>query len=430
MLVLPSMASAQTNTDPEVIAQQFVDDLISGDYEAAVSVFDADMVAAMPADVTQQTWETIVQQVGAYQEQTGIRSQPMEGDLTLVVITLQFEALALDTQIAVNTEGQIAGLYFVPAENAPAAEYEPPAYVDTNAFTEQDVIVGSGDWALPGTLTLPVGDGPFPAIVLVHGSGPNDRDETIGPNKPFRDLAWGLASQGIAVLRYDKRTRVYGSEIAQMTEFTVQQETVEDALAAVELLRSTENIDTSQIFVVGHSLGGLMIPQIASQDPDIAGVIVMAGPTRPLNTIMVEQIQYLANLDGDISADEQEAIDAVIAESAAVEADEPIENPQLFTGPLSYWTDLIAQNPVETALQTSQPMLILQGERDYQVTMDNFQGWQEGLAGRDNVTFIAYPDLNHLFMSGTGPSTPDEYDLPSHVADAVITDIVNWIEAH
>jgi dipeptidyl aminopeptidase/acylaminoacyl peptidase len=264
----------------------------------------------------------------------------------------------------------------------------------------------------------------------VHGSGPNDRDETIGPNKPFRDLAWGLASQGIAVLRYDKRTRVYGSEIAQMTEFTVQQETVEDALAAVELLRSTENIDTSQIFVVGHSLGGLMIPQIASQDPDIAGVIVMAGPTRPLNTIMVEQIQYLANLDGDISADEQEAIDAVIAESAAVEADEPIENPQLFTGPLSYWTDLIAQNPVETALQTSQPMLILQGERDYQVTMDNFQGWQEGLAGRDNVTFIAYPDLNHLFMSGTGPSTPDEYDLPGHVADAVITDIVNWIEAY
>ena len=191
--VLPLNVAAQAS-DPEAVVQAMIDALIAGDYEAAVAKFDDTMLSLMPADVTQQTWDSVLAQVGAYQMQLGVQSQQVEG-YTIVVTTLQFEYVIIDMQVSVDTSGKIAGLYFRPSQ-APQPAWEPPAYADPAAFTEQDITLNAGtDWALPGTLTVPVGDGPFPAVVLVHGSGPHDRDETIGPNKLFRDLAWGLATK-------------------------------------------------------------------------------------------------------------------------------------------------------------------------------------------------------------------------------------------
>ncbi len=118
---------------------------------------------------------------------------------------------------------RLSGLSMRPP--APEVPYAPPDYAVAGAYTEREVTVGSGEWALPGTLTMPAGPGRFPAVVLVHGSGPNDRDETFGPNKTFKDLALGLASRGVAVLRYDKRTKVYGAKIAPLKQFTVKEET-------------------------------------------------------------------------------------------------------------------------------------------------------------------------------------------------------------
>ena len=149
---------------------------------------------------------------------------------------------------------------------------------------------------MPATLTIPNGTGPFPAVVLVHGSGPNDRDETYGPNKPFKDIAWGLASVGIVVLRYEKRTKQYPQESAAIQNFTVQDETIYDALAAVELLNNSSIVDHSKIFVLGHSLGGMLAPRIALQESQIAGLIILAGATRHLEDLMLEQTRYLANL--------------------------------------------------------------------------------------------------------------------------------------
>jgi dienelactone hydrolase len=246
-------------------------------------------------------------------------------------------------------------------------------------------------------------------VVLVHGSGPNDRDETIGQNTPFRDIAWGLADRGIAVLRYDKRTRVYAAKMATIADLTVRQETLDDAHLAVALLRSREEVDPKRVFVLGHSLGGTLAPRIAADDPSLAGIIVMAGATRPFEEVAREQLAYLASLSpGSVNPDE--ALQMLLRKA-----------------PDSYWEDLNAYSPTDAASRLPMPILILHGDRDYQVTESDLRGWQSALAGRRNVTIKHYPALNHLFMNGEGKSTPAEYERPGHVSESVLDDISEWI---
>ena len=181
-----------------------------GDFQLAARDFDETMLKVSGPDKLEPMWtKQLPAQLGAFKKQAGARREQLQG-YEIVLITCEFEKATLDARVVFDKAGKIAGLGFVPT--APPVKYEPPAYADAAKFVESEVTVGSGEWALPGTLTMPKGAGPFPALVLVHGSGPNDRDETLGPNKPFKDLAWGLASRGIAVLRYDKRSKVHGNE--------------------------------------------------------------------------------------------------------------------------------------------------------------------------------------------------------------------------
>ena len=319
----------------------------------------------------------------------------------------------------------------VKASEPPA--YTPPAYVDVNVFHEQDVTVGSGEWALPGTLTYPAGAGPFAAVVLVHGSGPNDRDETIGPNKPFRDIAWGLVCRGISVLRYEKRTRQYAARFTAdlLATLTVKEEATDDALLAVASLRGTPGIDPNRIYVLGHSLGGYLLPRIGAADPNTAGLISMAGPTRPMEDLILEQVAYIAALDGTVSPAEQASLDALAVQAALVkDPNLSVDTPASswpFGVPARYWLDLRGYNPAEVAKSLNMPMLFLQGGRDYQVTMVDLEGWRSALVSRQDVEFRVYPDLNHAFIAGTGQCAPAEYDVPGHVAEQVVADIAAWV---
>lgn len=315
------------------------------------------------------------------------------------------------------------------------AEYHPPDYVTPASFAEPQVTVGAGtEWALPATLTLPTGKGPFPAVVLVHGSGPNDRDETQGPNKPFQDLAWGLASQGIAVLRYDKRTLVHPGKLSALPNVTVKEETIDDALAAVALLRQTQGIDPKSIFVLGHSLGGMLIPRIALADKsDIAGFVIFAGATRPLEDEWVRQYEYIYGLDGQITPKEQSEIDDYKRQAKRIKQltteDTSSSNKELLLHvPPGYWLDLRGYFPPTAALKAKQPLLILQGERDYNVTMDAFHDWQLTLAKRAGTSFKSYPKLDHLFLEGTGPATNADYAQPRNIPKYVVDDIATWIK--
>ena len=220
--------------------------------------------------------------------------------------------------------------------------------------------------------------------------------------------------------------------MATLRNLTVREETVDDVVAAVDLLRQTEGVDPKRIFVLGHSLGAMLLPRIATFSPGIAGLIALAGPTRPLEDLFLEQTNYLVNLEGTLTPSSQAQLKELQIQQAKIK--DPtlaLDYPELLLGaPASYWLDLRGYNAAEASLGLHLPMLILQGERDYQVTMEDFQGWKRALAGRRDVEYAGYPALNHLFIEGQGPSRPDEYQQAGHIAPAVIEDIARWIGRH
>ncbi len=419
-------------TDIVGLATEYFALLQNGRYTEAVENYDSTMAEALPPDKLEEIWTTFMSQAGPFKRQDGIRTEK-EDKYDIVYISCEFENINMTLKIVFNRDRQIAGMFFVNGEN-PQTRYEPPAYVDFNSFDERPVTIDSGEWPLPGTLTIPKGDGPFSAVILVHGSGPHDRDETVGPNKPFRDLACGLASRGIAVLSYDKRTYVYGARLGSAADkITVNEETIDDALAAVSLLRNERNIAAEKIFVLGHSLGGMLIPRIGIEDKNIAGFIIMAGVARPLEDVILEQLTYLFSLGDSTLIDSDKEIEKIKAQIARVKdpnLSQSTPTTDLPLGiPAAYWLDLRGYNPPETAKKLSQPILILQGERDYQVSMEDFRLWKKALVSKENVEFKSYTNLNHLFMEGGGRSTPEEYQVPGHVAKEVIDDVANWIKA-
>lgn len=433
--VPPTPQPAGSPEDLVPLAQAFVDQLVQGDFAAAESRFDDTMKTALPEAKLKDTWGQLIAQVGAFQKQLGTRTVEQQG-YHIVFVTCQFEQAAIDVRVVFNSQGQISGLFFAPAQagSATPQAYVSPGYVKADAFHEVGVTVGSGEWALPGTLSVPNGTGPFPAVVLVHGSGPNDRDESIGPNKPFRDLAWGLASQGIAVLRYDKRTLTHSDLFTPelVAKLTLQEETIDDALLAVQLLRQTPGIDPQRVFVLGHSLGAMAAPRIGQQDPTLAGLILLAGPTRPLEDVALDQFVYLYNLDGVLSEQEKASLEDLQAKVARAKDPNLSDSVSPSDLPLgigaAYWRDLHSYPPATVAQALTMPLLILQGGRDYQVSAaKDFEGWRTALAGKANATLKLYPSLNHLFISGEGPSTPQEYDTAAHVDEAVVDDIAAWI---
>ena len=424
---VPSLATpSSASTDAEPLAKQFVSFLAEEDFPKAAACFDATMKDALPLDKLKETWANLLKQAGPFQKMAGTRADTYQ-QYRIVFVTCQFQKQQFTVKVVVDRAGKVAGLFFLPGEST---AYQPPGYAQPSLFQEKEVVVGEGQWQLPGTLTMPVGKGPFPAAVLVQGSGPLDRDESIGPNKPFRDLAWGLASRGLAVLRYEKRTKHFPDKCrAAFESFTAEDETITDALAAVWLLRHTPGVNANKVFVLGHSLGGMLAPRIAASDSNIAGLIIMAGVARPLEDLVLEQTLYQASLGGTLSPDARKRVEEIKRQVEAVKSLPETTSSQglLLGASKSYWLDLKSYNPAAAASTLMQPMLILQGEKDCQVSYKaDFAAWRQELAGRKNVTLKSYPTLNHLFMKVEGQSTGAEYELASHVAKSVIKDIADW----
>ena len=345
-------------------------------------------------------------------------------------VPCEFSVQNVNIVINVDSENKVGGIF--------TAEYTAGGETQASlpsGLVEKDLNVpvpGKDGWELPGTLTLPEGEGPFPAVILVHGSGTNDRDETIGPNKPFRDLAWGLAEKGIAVLRYDKRTYVYQKEMLTETDLTLYDETVDDAVSAVNVLLGEENIDSSRIFMLGHSLGGEALPRIHNEltedEKEAAGYIFMAAPARPAAVSMKEQLDLLYALSPSLTKEQEAQKEQSYVWLKQLEnINEQPDDAVLFGAYAYYWKDLESYDPVAEAGTMAVPCFVIQGEEDYQVTMDDYALWQEAYGSSGNWTFASYPGLTHLFMPGKKANGSADYMTAAHVDSNVIDDIAAFV---
>ncbi|MEO6155557.1 MAG: alpha/beta fold hydrolase, partial [Thermomonas sp.] len=394
------------------------------------AMFNAQMAQAVPADKLQAVWESLPAQAGEAQGR-GEAASMQQDETTLVKIPLHYAKAALVAKFAIDAEGKIAGFLIQPEEAPPAA-----AVTEDAPYTETDLSVGEGERALPGTLSLPKGVASFPAVVLVHGSGPHDRDESIGPNKPFLDIARGLAAHGVAVLRYEKRTK------ARPQDFTVKggasgvygvdDETTNDAVLAVDALRKVAGIDPARVFVVGHSQGGMMAPRIAAVSGHVAGLVLMAAPARSLLDIVIEQNRRLAVLDdGKTSDTERAALNTLIQQVATIRDAATDATTKTVMGlPAGYWRSIDAVDAVADAKSVDLPMLVLQGARDIQVVDADWQRWRDGFHDNAKVEFKLYEKLNHLGIPGEGDGNLAEYANPGHVDPQLIDDVATWIKAH
>jgi alpha-beta hydrolase superfamily lysophospholipase len=229
----------------------------------------------------------------------------------------------------------------------------------------------------------------------------------------------------VAVLRYEKRTKAHGPRIP--SDIGLEEEVVADALAAVQLLRNRPEID--KVFLLGHSLGGILAPVIARRDGGLAGIALLAAPARPFFHVLEAQLQYLKTLEPGEESPGTRQVDSLLALVRGVEAGQVPDDQVVLGAPPPYWRELAAVNPVRVAEALEIPLIVLQGGRDYQSTAEDLAIWENVLGGRPDVMTKLYPDLNHLFMPGHGMATPQEYaSTPGHVAEEVILDLTRWAD--
>ena len=422
-----------TPTEPAAIGTTVLELVQAGAFDQIRDMFPANLRSLVAPESLQGAWAAEVARYGPVDTVGAPVSEPAGSGGALVRVPVTFARGRATVLLTVTDTGWVTGLQIAGADAAvPTQPWQPPGYADPAAFHEQEVTVGSGPLAVGGALSLPGTPGPNPAVVLLPGSGPLDRDETVGRNKPFKDLAWGLATRGVAVLRFDKVTQAHPEQVVHAADFTVDDEYLPHAVAALRLLREQPTVDPSRVFVLGHSLGGSVAPRVATADPAVAGLIILAGGAQPLHWSAVRQFRYLAAQDPAGPAASQPVIDALTRQARAVDdpglssatpaADLP------FGVPAGYWLDLRGYDPPALAATVGKPILILQGGRDYQATVvDDLARWQAALADRPDVTVHVYDADNHFFFAGRGPSTAAEYEAAQHMDPAVVTDIATWL---
>ena len=435
MLVMAcSLSGCGKDTVKETAAQQInytertftiVDKLVNNKITDFYSYFDENMKKQVSQADVQQVWASLISDYGAFDYyKTDITLTTKDG-YQIVDVPVIFKNGSATLRFALNAKGEISGFFIT--DNATASN-------SMQLANDTEVTFGSAEYPISGSLTLPEGEGPFPAVILVHGSGPSDRNEQIGPNLPFMDLAEQLSAQGVAVLRYDKRTYLYGNQLAQLTDITVQDETIDDVVYALDYLQTLDNIDTEHIYIAGHSLGGYLVPRIAAQTPEAAGYILLAASARPIEDLLLEQTEYILSLEKSLDDASKEKLlkqtQDMVDTIKALTPDSEYTADQLGGTPASYWLDLKNYDPIAEVQDINKSFLVLQGGRDYQVTKTDYDLWQSAFGEYSDVHFRFYDNLNHLFMSGTGKSVPNEYQQKNTVDTVVGKDIANFVLDH
>ena len=387
--------------------------MVNGDFDQTHQLFSPMVKLQLTKNTLMTTWDATVASLGEYKEIYSVEEKT-EGEYRNISIVLKYENNGLMIIFTYNEKGKLDGLWL----NYAAAGMD---LVTTDKYAEQAIRIGEDGYPVDGILTLPSGVTKPPVIILVHGSGTHDWDETIvGDNKPFRDIAHGLAEQGIATIRYQERLAAY-PELAS-ERITIQLDSLEDVNAAIIYATGCDQVDSERIYVLGHSLGGMLAPKIAADHKEVKGILSLAGSPRKLEDIAADQQELLGNGNkNDIAKARKQAeeIKGLTEESTG----------DYLGMPASYWYSLNLIDTPELLKTLKVPMFIAQGSADIQVYADrDYTAWQELLKDRKDVTFHLYDNLNHLFMESSGENNLEEYFTPGSVDRQLISDMAAWIK--
>jgi pimeloyl-ACP methyl ester carboxylesterase len=401
-----------------------VGDMAEGAFPKAVKRFRSDAQQNISAGRIEELWLAHTA-VGGPFNRVAETEEIVQGGFDGVDMSLEFEQGTHVLRVLVdNQDGfSVVGIFV-------NDEYQRPDYVDADAFGSEETEVETESCLMDATLTVPTDGEDVPGVVLVHGSDPvggADKDLTTGGSKMFKDLAEGLSSRGVAVLRYDRRSHACPNSLSP-AEYTLDAITVDDPLVALEQLRGADAVDSNRVVVAGHSLGGLAAPRIAQRDGDLAGMAMLAGPARNFYEIFIEQFEHLATL-GEYEWEQmanvyerwQDRIDR-IRQGDYSDGDIVLDYPG------ALWRTVDEYDQIGTAQDIDTPAFLLQGERDYQVSVEkDFELWQSELSDRPDTKFERYGNLNHAFQYAEGPATRSEYSLANPVDQAIVDDLASWV---
>lgn len=423
------MTHAQTKT-----YRAYTDSLVArlqrDDFTAATRLLSPGLAQKLTAEQLAAVWEGLQLAHGPFQK-SGNDSLVLRNNIPYYYRQWHFEKQNIRLEFAFAPDKRISALQVLAA--GASASYLPPPYDQPDRYREFSLPIRHDTIVLPAILTLPVHCQRCPVVVLLPDLGPQDKDHSIGPTKMFRDLAVGLAAEGIATFRFDKRTFRYGPELmADLRLLTLETEMLEDVQVALRQLAQVAEIDTNRLHLLGLGLGGMAAGRVArfSSWP-VRSITIVGSSPRPLPDQLFEQfLPLLAEKSG--AADWQPAAkvfaaQVALAKSSKLNNDTPADSlPLQLPGP--YWKYLLQNDLVNDFWYSTAPLWLVRGAHDYQSQPTDLTAWEGRLAGRGNLRTEELPGLNHLLMP-VAANTPllEHYQLPTHVNPSFIRQLAEWI---
>jgi dienelactone hydrolase len=401
----------------EVLADRYLQFLLRGNYHLAYEMQSLRARTLYTVENMSQEFQQLSEEYGAYLFIFSTETSEIRG-FTVFIFHAQFERGFIDFNVVVDDQGGIDTFLVQPTlQTGAIAEY-----IDTSKFDEFEITIGEDRNRLPAVITVPKEIDKYPLVILIHDSGAMDRDSTIGPNKPFRQIAWGLATQGVAVLRYDKRSFVFGERLSQASP-SIETEVIEDVVNAITAVSRIPSV--SSIFLAGHGLGGRVAPVIATRDSRVDGIILLATPARRELQVIIDKQKYIRSLYGEETGQQTKLLTDYL--QTALDGKLPPGAPVL-AATAGYYYELDRMNPIEIVRELEIPVLIVQGDADFESTVQDYIMFMNALWTRLNVYFQLLPGLDHYFMPVKDDmSTPDHYYEFRHIDSQLIDAMFSWI---
>ncbi|MGI9583509.1 DUF3887 domain-containing protein [Chryseobacterium sp. RRHN12] len=383
--------------------------LVDKNIEKAHSYFDPSVAGQIPVEQLKAIPEQLQGQVGGLKNILEVNN---EGNIYYYYT--EFEKTKLDIQLTFGENNKLLGFFLVPHKTFEKRDEKTEFRIKSDAVE------------LKGTLLVPPSNNKKRLVIFVHGSGSHDRDETIGENKPFKDIAEYLFNHGIASYRYDKR--IYSSPETFNEKSTVEDETINDAVNAALYFKNNPEYKGYEIVILGHSQGAYLMPKIAEK-AQVSKYVFMAGNARPLQDLLVEQYEYLHSLDqANVPAEAVQEIKKQVAFLNSSQFNFKSPTSELPLGQsAAYWKYLKDYNQLNEVKKIKAPMLFVQGGRDYQVTEKDFNLWKQTLKNNKAAVFKFYPELSHLFIAGSGKPSPKDYEIKGKVDEQFLGDLTDFI---